>query len=94
MFVEALANADPSVRAGGAAALYWIASCAEEAAGALGDSLNDENRQVRRLAGLALGRIGNAAEPHLVAALKHKDAPIRTRAVIPVPLTPYRLPLF
>ncbi len=88
VFVEALANADPSVRAGAAAALYWIASCAEEAAVALGDSLNDENQQVRRLAVLALGRIGKAAEPHLVAALKHKDALIRTRAAFDLSRVP------
>lgn len=88
VLVEALASEDVSVRAGAAAALYWIASEADEAADQLGASLNDENRQVRRLAVLALGRIGKAAEPYLVAALKQEDAVIRKRAAFDLSRVP------
>src|SRR5262245_45507464 len=78
--VEALEDRRSGVRAGAAAALYWIASVAADAAPALGRALDDEEPRFRRLAGLALGRMGKAAEPHLLKALKHKDAHVRVSA--------------
>lgn len=80
VLAEALADRRSSLRAGAAAALYWIAPVASEAVPALARSLDDEDARVRRLAGLALGRMGKAAEPSLLKALKHKDPTVRLAA--------------
>jgi len=48
------------VRAGAAAALYWIAPRAAAAVPGLVDALQDPDSDVRRLSGLALGRIDSS----------------------------------
>jgi HEAT repeat protein len=80
VLTAALRDERTDVRAGAAAALYWIAICAEDAIPALAGSLDDRDPRTRRLAAAALGRIGAAAEPILVKALKHEDAMVRQTA--------------
>jgi len=77
---KALKDEAAQVRAGAAAALYWIAPTAEAAVPALGEALGDTDRRVRRLSGLALARIGPGARSALsplIEALKDQDAGVR-----------------
>ena len=77
---RALKDEAVQVRAGAAAALYWIAPAAGDAVPALGEALGDTDRRVRRLSGLALARIGpgaRSAVPALVEALKDRDDRVR-----------------
>jgi hypothetical protein len=77
---NALKDEDVKVRAGAAAALYWIAPAAEAAVPALSEALKDTDRRVRRLSTLALARIGPGAKsavPALIEALKDPDNRVR-----------------
>jgi hypothetical protein len=77
---RALKDEAAQVRAGAAAALYWVAPAAGAAVPALGEALGDTDRRVRRLSGLALARIGPGARPAvsaLMEALKDPDARVR-----------------
>src|SRR6516225_9019311 len=55
---EALKDEAAQIRAGAAAALYWIAPEAATAVPALSAALQDSDNTVRRLSSLALARIG------------------------------------
>jgi HEAT repeat protein len=77
---KALKDEAAQVRAGAAAALYWIAPAAGAAVPALGEALGDTDRRVRRLSRLALARIGlgaRSAVSALMEALKDQDARVR-----------------
>jgi HEAT repeat protein len=77
---KALKDEGAEVRAGAAAALYWIAPAAGAAVPALGEALGDADRRVRRLSALALARIGpeaRSAMSALMGALKDQDARVR-----------------
>ncbi|HEY7152767.1 MAG TPA: HEAT repeat domain-containing protein [Gemmataceae bacterium] len=77
---RALKDEAVQVRAGAAAALYWIAPAAGAAVPALREALGDTDRRVRRLSSLALARIGpgaRSAVPALIEALKDRDDRVR-----------------
>jgi hypothetical protein len=80
---KALKDEAAQVRAGAAAALYWIAPAAGAAVPALGEALGDTDSCVRRLSGLALARMGpgaRSAVPALMEALKDPDLRVRAAA--------------
>jgi hypothetical protein len=58
---KALKDEDWQIRAGAAAALYWIATEAGTAVPALREALQDPDNRVRRFSALALARIGGVA---------------------------------
>jgi peroxiredoxin len=77
---KALKDEAVNVRAGAAAALYWIAPAAEAAVPSLSEALKDPDKRVRRLSSLALARIGPAARsavPALIEARKDRDNRVR-----------------
>jgi HEAT repeat protein len=80
---RALKDESAQVRAGAAAALYWMAARAGPAIPALTTALRDSDARVRRLASMALGRIGpaagEAAQP-LARVLADSDVGVRTAA--------------
>jgi hypothetical protein len=80
---KALKDEVVQVRAGAAAALYWIAPAAGDAVPALSKALGDTDSRVRRLSGLALGRVGpgaRSAVPALTKALKDDNPKVRQEA--------------
>jgi hypothetical protein len=80
---KALKDEAVQVRAGAAAALYWIAPKAGDAVSALTEALGDTDSRVRRLSVLALARIGpgaRSAVPVLIGALKDKHPSVRQSA--------------
>ena len=81
--VEALKDEAAPVRAGAAAALYWIALEAGTAVPALTGALQDRDSRVRWLSGLALARIGPGAWPAvpvLIQVLGDEEARVRAAA--------------
>jgi HEAT repeat protein len=81
--VLALKDEAAQVRAGAAAALYWIAPEAGTAAPALAGALQDQDSRVRRLSGLALARLGpdaRSAVPARIQVLVDEDARVRAAA--------------
>jgi hypothetical protein len=77
---KALKDEAAQVRAGAAAAMYWIAPAARAAVPALSEALGDTDPRVRWISGLALARIGpeaRSAVPALKEALKDPDARVR-----------------
>ena len=81
--LEALNDEAAQVRAGAAAALYWIALEAGTAVLALTEALQDRDSRVRWLSGLALARIGpgaRSAVPVLIQVLGDEDARVRAAA--------------
>jgi hypothetical protein len=83
VFAEALKDEAAPVRAGAAAALYWIALEAGAAVPALTAALADGHNRVRQFSGMALGRIGPAARssvPALIQLLVDEDARVRAAA--------------
>src|SRR5262249_48163058 len=76
VLVKSLKDEAVEVRAGTAAALYWIAREAGAAVPALSEALLDRDSRVRRLSGLALARIGpdaRSAVPALIQVLADQD---------------------
>jgi hypothetical protein len=83
VFAKALTEDAAEVRAGAAAALYWMAPVAEAAIPALQEALQDRDRRVRWLSVAALGRMGPRAPtavPALVRALKDDNPGVRNAA--------------
>jgi hypothetical protein len=83
LLAKALTDEAVQVRAGAAAALYWIAPAAGAAVPALSEALGDKDQRVRRLSSLALARMGPGARPAvpaLVTALKDRDNRVRAAA--------------
>jgi len=83
VLAEALKDEAAPVRAGAAAALYWIAAEAGTAVPALTGALQDPDSRVRRLSALALARIGlgaRSAVPALIQVLVDEDARVRAAA--------------
>jgi hypothetical protein len=83
VLAEALKDETPQVRAGVAAALYWIAAEAGTAVPALTGALQDKDSRVRRLSGLALARIGpdaRSAVPALIQVLTDEHPLVRAAA--------------
>ena len=84
VLAEALKDEAAPIRAGAAAALYWIAAEAGTAVPALISALQDADSRVRRLSGLALARIGPGARPAvpaLIQVLGDEDARVRAAAI-------------
>jgi HEAT repeat protein len=84
VLAEALKDESPQVRAGAAAALYWIAAQAGTAVPALTAALQDKDSRVRRLSGLALARIGpdaRSAVPALIQVLADEHPLVRAAAI-------------
>jgi hypothetical protein len=80
---EALKDEVAPVRAGAAAALYWIAAEAGTAVPALTGALQDRDSRVRRVSAMALARIGlgaRSAVPALIQVLVDEDARVRAAA--------------
>ena len=81
---EALKDEAAQIRAGAAAALYWIAPEAATAVPALSAALQDSDNTVRRLSSLALARIGpgaRSAVPALIQVLADEDGRVRGAAI-------------
>ena len=84
VLAEALKDESPQVRAGAAAALYWIAAEAGTAVPALTGALQDKDIRARRLSVLALARIGpdaRSAVPALIQVLADEHPLVRTAAI-------------
>jgi hypothetical protein len=84
VLAEALKDEAAPVRAGAAAALYWIAEDAGVVVPALTGALRDRDGRVRRLSGMALARIGpdaRSAVPALIQVLGDEDARVRAAAL-------------
>jgi HEAT repeat protein len=84
--IRQLNHSDATVRLQAAAALAQKREKAAPVVAALVEALNDENLHVRKLAALALGDVGPAAQsaiPALVNTLLHDhEASVRRRAAI------------
>jgi len=82
---KALKDEAVQVRAGAAAALYWIAPAPAAAVPDLCAALVDTDRRVRRLSGLGLARIGPGAwpaVPALIQALADEDGGVHAAAFL------------
>jgi HEAT repeats/AhpC/TSA family len=83
VMAEALKDEAAPVRAGAAAALYWIAAEAGAVVPALTRALEDGDSRVRQFSGMALGRIGpgaRSAVPALIQLLVDEDTRVRAAA--------------
>jgi hypothetical protein len=83
VFADALKDEAAPVRAGAAAALYWIVVDAGTAIPALTGALQDRDNSVRQFSAMALGRIGpeaRSAVPALIPLLV--DENVRVRAAV------------
>ncbi len=77
---KALRHDDRHIRAGAAAALYWLPEPPDDAVPALAEALLDEDTRVRHLAAEALVRIGPASHPasrRLLHSLADADRRLR-----------------
>jgi HEAT repeat protein len=83
VFAEALKDGAAPVRAGAAAALYWIAAEAGAMVPALTAALEDRDRRVRQFSAMALGRIGpdaRSAVSSLIQVLVDEEGRVRAAA--------------
>src|SRR5262249_29840690 len=78
--LEALRDANSSVRLGAVWALLVLGPEAADARPALLDLLRDSDGDVKISAGLALARIGKPAVPDLAARLEDRDEQVRLSA--------------
>jgi HEAT repeat protein len=84
IMADALKDEAAPVRAGAAAALYWIAAEAGAVIPALTAALEDRDRRVRQFSAMALGRIGpdaRSAVPALIQVLADEDGRVHAAAV-------------